>query len=203
MAFVAGLAPARVGLKTRLLELLCIHGRKSEPGRLKPTGSLLAGKPKPCGLDSSMAVKDALTPKRTRLVGEERSECRDDRSKSGIHEFLNHILDALVSSGSLFIEQVPLFADNSATQRRLGQLMHAEALPHSLTGFAPGPLTTRTVSQRPGTACAITQRLDQVTERTARTWDDHRFGFGCHSSLAVHPNSFTFVLTRGDAAITS
>ena len=25
---VAGLAPARVGLKTRLLELLCIHGRK-------------------------------------------------------------------------------------------------------------------------------------------------------------------------------
>ena len=29
MASVAGLAPARVGLKARLLELLCIHGRKS------------------------------------------------------------------------------------------------------------------------------------------------------------------------------
>ena len=27
MASVAGLAPARVGLKTRLLELLCIHGQ--------------------------------------------------------------------------------------------------------------------------------------------------------------------------------
>ena len=29
MASVAGLAPARPGLKDRLLELLCIHGRKS------------------------------------------------------------------------------------------------------------------------------------------------------------------------------
>ena len=45
MASVAGLAPARVGLKTRLLELLCIHGRKIVAGKTKPTGSLLAGKP--------------------------------------------------------------------------------------------------------------------------------------------------------------
>src|SRR5664280_1165684 len=134
-----------------------------------------------------MAVKDALAPIHTRLVGEERSECRDDRSKSGIHEFLNHVLDVLVSSGSLFIEQVPLSADDSATQRRLGQLMHAEALPHPLTGFAPGPFAARTVSQRPGTAFALTQRLDQVTERAARTRDDHSFAFGCHGSLAVHP----------------
>src|ERR1019366_2737011 len=148
-----------------------------------------------------MAVKDALAPKRTRLVGEERPECRDDRSKSSIDEFLNHVLDVFVCRGSLFIEQVPLSADDPATQRRLGQLMHAEALAHTLAGFAPGPFTTRAVSQRPGTACAITQRLDQVAERAARTRDDHRFAFGCHSSLAVHPNGFTFVLPRGDAVV--
>src|SRR5664279_5415090 len=79
--------------------------------------------------------------------------------------------------------------------------MHAEAFAHALAGFAPGPFTTRTVSQRPGTAFAITQRLDQVTKRTARTRDDHSFAFSCHSSLAVHPNGFTFVLTRGDAVV--
>ena len=50
-------------------------------------------------------------------------------------------------------------------------------------------------------AFAIAQRLDQVAERTARTRDDHSFAFGCHSSLAVHPNGFTFVLTRGDAVV--
>src|ERR1035441_10618303 len=148
-----------------------------------------------------MAVLDALAQIRARLVGEERPECRDHRNKSDIDEFLDHVLDVLVSGGSLFIEQVPLSADNPATQRRLGQLIHAEALPHTLTGFAPGPLATRTVSQRPGTAFALTQRLDQVTERAARTRDDHSFAFGCHSSLAVDPNGFTFVLTRGDAVV--
>src|ERR1039458_7476793 len=111
-----------------------------------------------------MAVKDALAPKRTRLVGKDRPECRDDRSKSGIDEFPNHVLDVLVSSGSLFIEQVPLSADDPATQRRLGQLMHAEALAHALTGYAPGPFATRTVSQRPGTACAITQTEEHTSE---------------------------------------
>ena len=45
LASVAGLAPARVGLKTRLRELLCIHGRKAMAGKTKPTGWLLAGKP--------------------------------------------------------------------------------------------------------------------------------------------------------------
>jgi len=148
-----------------------------------------------------MAVKDALPSIAARLVGEERSECRDDRSKSGIHKFLNHVLDVLVSGGSLFIEQIPLFADDSATQSCLGQLMPAEAFAHTLAGFAPGPFATRTVSQRPGTAFAITQRLDQVTERTARTRDDHSFAYGCNSSLAVDPNSFTFVLTRGDTVV--
>src|SRR5664279_3358577 len=130
-----------------------------------------------------MAVKDALAPKRTRLVGEERPECRDYRNNSSIDEFLDHVLDVLVSGGSLFIEQVPLSADDPATQRRLGQLMHAEALAHALAGFAPGPFTTGPVSQRPGTAFAIAQRLDQVTERAARTRDDRSFGFRCHSSL--------------------
>src|SRR5258707_5651794 len=124
-----------------------------------------------------MVVKDALASMHTRLVGEERSECRDDRSKSGIHEFLNHVLDVLVSGRCLFVEQVPLFADDPATQRRLGQLMHPEAFAHTLTSFAPGPFTAVTVRQRPGTAFAITQRLDQVTEWTARTRDDHRFAF--------------------------
>jgi hypothetical protein len=32
-------------LKTRLLELLCIHGRKILAETMKPTGWLLAGKP--------------------------------------------------------------------------------------------------------------------------------------------------------------
>ena len=49
---------------------------------------------------------DALAPKRTRLVSEERPERRDDRDKSGIHEFLDHVLDVLVSGGRLFVEQV-------------------------------------------------------------------------------------------------
>src|ERR1035438_8098495 len=111
-----------------------------------------------------MAVKDALAPKRTRLVGKDRPECRDDRSKSGIDEFPNHVLDVLVSGGSLFIEQVPLSADDPATQRRLGQLLHAEALAHALAGFAPGPLAARAVSQRPGTACGVQPRRRQVAE---------------------------------------
>src|SRR5664279_4553240 len=148
-----------------------------------------------------MAVKDALAPKRTRLVGEEWSECRDYRNKSSIDEFLDHVLDVLVSGGSLFIEQVPLSADDPASQRRLGQLMHAEALAHPLAGFAASPFATRTVSQRPGTAFAITQRLDQVTERAARTRYDHRFAFGCRSSLTMDPNGFAFVLSRGNAVV--
>ena len=130
-----------------------------------------------------MAVMDALAQIRTRLVSEERAERRDDRNKSGIHEFLNHVLDVLVSGGRLFIEQVPLSADDPATQRRLGQLMHAEAFAHTLTGFAPRPFAARTVSQRPGMAFAITQRLDQVAERAARTGDDHELRF----RLPRHP----------------
>jgi len=36
MASVIGLAPIRPGLKDRLLDLLCIHGRKVEPQRTRP-----------------------------------------------------------------------------------------------------------------------------------------------------------------------
>src|SRR6266566_6298336 len=100
---------------------------------------------------------------RSAFVGEERPERRDDGNKSGIGEILNHVLDVFVSGGSLFIEQVPLSADDPASQRCLSQLMHAEAFAHALTGFAPGPFATGTVSQRPGAAFAIAQRLDEVT----------------------------------------
>ena len=62
-----------------------------------------------------MAVKDALAPKRTRLVVEERPERREDRSKSGIDELLDYVLDVLVGSGSFFVEQLALFADDPST----------------------------------------------------------------------------------------
>jgi hypothetical protein len=44
MASVAGLAPARVGLKIRLRELLCIHGQKMVPKvGIAPTSPSLQG----------------------------------------------------------------------------------------------------------------------------------------------------------------
>src|ERR1039457_4807402 len=99
-------------------------------------------------------LRHSITPSTlhpSRLVGEERPERRDDRSKSGIDELLDYVLDVFVSGGSLFIEQVPFCADDPATQRRLGQLMHAEAFAHTLAGFAACPFTTRTVRPRPDT----------------------------------------------------
>src|SRR5947209_8674493 len=39
MASVAGLAPARVGLKIRLLELLCIHGTSEKNSKQQPPTS--------------------------------------------------------------------------------------------------------------------------------------------------------------------
>ncbi len=44
MASVAGLAPARVGLKVRLRELLCIHGQKRVAAEGENPESLLAGR---------------------------------------------------------------------------------------------------------------------------------------------------------------
>jgi hypothetical protein len=44
LASVAGLAPARTGLKGRMRELLCIHGRKSFTAEDERTEMLLAGR---------------------------------------------------------------------------------------------------------------------------------------------------------------
>ena len=60
----------------------------------------------------------ALTPP-SRLVGEERPERRDHRNKSGLNDVLDHVLNVLVSGGSLLIEQVSLSADDPAAQRAL------------------------------------------------------------------------------------
>jgi hypothetical protein len=44
LASVVGLAPTRPGLKTRLLELLCIHGQKADAFELENTRWLLTGR---------------------------------------------------------------------------------------------------------------------------------------------------------------
>src|SRR5215472_11114671 len=102
-----------------------------------------------------MAVTDALTPQRARLVGEERSEAGDDRDQPDAHQVLNHILDVLVSRGSFFVEQLALFADDPATQRCLRQLVDSESLAHAQTGFTASPLTTCAVGQGPSVAFTI------------------------------------------------
>ncbi len=53
-----------------------------------------------------MAMMDALTPRRPRLVGEERTEGGDDRDESGVHQIMNHVLDVLVGGWGLFVEQL-------------------------------------------------------------------------------------------------
>src|SRR5258708_40124594 len=87
-----------------------------------------------------------------RLVSEERPERRDDGHESGSNEVLDHCLDVFVSGGRFLVEQVALFADHPATQRRLQQLLHAEAFAHPLPSIASSPLAPRTVSQRPSVA---------------------------------------------------
>ena len=66
VASVIGLAPIRVGLKTRLLELLCIHGQKA--------GALGAGK------HGVAAHWQALTPWNPILHGGERRANRGVRA---------------------------------------------------------------------------------------------------------------------------
>ena len=44
MVSVAGLTPARVGLKIRLRELLCIHGQKMVAAEAENAEALLAGR---------------------------------------------------------------------------------------------------------------------------------------------------------------
>src|ERR1017187_1609941 len=150
-----------------------------------------------------MAVMDASAQQRARLVGEEGPEGRDYRNKSGIDEILDHVLDVLVSGGSLFIQQVPFAADNPATQRRLGQLMHAEAFAHAQTGLAPCPFAAGAMSQRPGIAFALTHRLHQVAQRAAGARDYHRLAFGRHSPLAVNPDNLPLGLPTSDAVVTA
>src|SRR2546426_11391240 len=119
------------------------------------------------------------------------------RSKSGIHEFLNHVLDVLVSGGSLFIEQIPLFADDPATQGCLGQLMHSEAFAHPLSSIAACPLAPRTVGQRPSVALTVTDWFYDVAQRTARTWDHHEVTVGSNCTFTVNPTNFM----AGDAVV--
>src|SRR6266576_3334580 len=114
-----------------------------------------------------------LPPRFARLVSEEWPERRDDGHQSGSNEVLDHCLDVFVGGGRLFVEQVALFADYPATQRRLHQLVHAEAFAHPLTSIAACPLAPGAVSQRPGVALTVTDWFYDVAQRTARTWDHH------------------------------
>src|SRR5262249_11799107 len=69
------------------------------------------------------------------------------------------------------------------------------------TCLASSPLASGTVGQRPGSAFAVPQRLDQVAQRAARTRDHHGLVFCNNSSLAVNPNGFPFEFTRSDAVV--
>jgi len=105
---VAGLAPARAGLKTRLLELLCIHGRKKWGAGVLECWS--AGFP---------ALHHSATPLPRVVLGscfvsEQRTEGRDDRDEPGIHQILNHCLNVFVGGRRLFVEQVALPTDHAA-----------------------------------------------------------------------------------------
>ena len=85
MASVVGLAPTRPGLKTRPLELLCIHGQKAdalEIGKHEVAAhgqALTSWNPVLHGGAQAGLAYDALTPERARLVGEERPEGGNDR----------------------------------------------------------------------------------------------------------------------------
>jgi hypothetical protein len=74
MASVVGLAPTRPGLKTRPLELLCIHGpfecrsQNEECRTTKKRPFCMCGSPR-----SSFCVLTSA------FIGEERSECADNR----------------------------------------------------------------------------------------------------------------------------
>ena len=104
---------------------------------------------------------------RAGLVGEERSERGDDGYQSGIHQVLNDLLDVFVSDRRFLVEPIASLTDDEATQWRPDQLRYAETLPYAETRLAAGPLASRTMGQRPGVLCAITERFHQVTERTA------------------------------------
>ena len=137
----------------------------------------------------------------TRLISEQRTERRDDRDKPGIHEVLNHCFNVFVGGRRLLVEQVALATEYAAAQQSLHELVLSEPLAHAQTRLAPSPLTARTMGQRPGSAFAIAQRLDQVAERTTGARDHHGFLFGYDSSLPVNPNGFPFELPGSDAVV--
>jgi len=116
MASVAGLAPARVGLKTRLLELLCIHGqenRSQEDETHRVAHSRVSLNP---AVSNPPWQETALPLVGTRLVSEQRTEGRDDGDELGIHEILNHCFNVFVGGRRLFVEQVALSANHAAAQ---------------------------------------------------------------------------------------
>src|SRR5436190_15529463 len=95
---VAGLAPARVGLKIRLRELLCIHGQKNGVMEYWSFGVLV------CNTPSLRHPITPLTARFARLVSEERPERRDDGHESGSYEVTDHCLDVFVGGGRFFVE---------------------------------------------------------------------------------------------------
>jgi hypothetical protein len=70
-----------------------------------------------CGSVNALAVSFA------RLVSEDWSQRRDDGHESGSNEATDHCLDVFVGCRRFFVEQVALFADHPATQRRLHQFV--------------------------------------------------------------------------------
>src|SRR6266581_1917588 len=143
MASVAGLAPARVGLKIRLRELLCIHGQKMVAAEDEKRTRVAARRQTLTlwtqfllGNGPNRTCYHALAVSFARLVSEEWSQRRDDVHESGSYEVTDHCLDVFVGGGRFLVEQVAIFADHAATQRCLHQLVHAEAFAHPLTSIA-------------------------------------------------------------------
>src|SRR6266568_5035204 len=102
-----------------------------------------------------------------RLVSEEGSQRRDDGHEPGINKVSNHGLNVFIRGRRFLVEQVTLFANHAASERRLREFAHAEALAHPLAGIAARPLATGTVSQRPSVTLAIARRLHEVAQRAA------------------------------------
>ena len=176
LASVIGLAPIRLRWKDGVRGLLCIHGRKQIPStniqipKNLQSPSSKTSVPHAATIDVlwlvflwSLELGIWSLPLRfARLVSEERSQRRDDGHESGSNKVLNHGLNVFVSGGRFFVEQVAIFADDAATERRLSEFAHAEPFAHPLPRIAARPFATRTVSERPRVAFAITSRLHEI-----------------------------------------
>ena len=129
MASVAGLAPARVCLKGRVLELLCIHGHSEKRSKHQDPNPKQAPRSK---LQDSIKAQHrfehwclgflwslelgiwSLAPQRSGLVGEQRTERGDDGDESGIDEIGDHRLDVFVGHRRFLVEEVALLTDDTA-----------------------------------------------------------------------------------------